>query len=63
MQFDDALDQRLTAADASGQVLRYVGSYDAGSGACEVALKAYARSHPFAQLAGTDNIVAFTTER
>jgi aspartokinase/homoserine dehydrogenase 1 len=32
-------------------------------GSCHVELAAYPESHPFAQSKGTDNVVAFTTDR
>ncbi|KAJ2512077.1 Homoserine dehydrogenase, partial [Coemansia sp. RSA 1939] len=53
---DDAL--------ASGSVLRYVGSVDAVDPTrCCVRLARFPHDHPFAALKGSDNIVAFTTER
>mmetsp|Transcript_9342 Transcript_9342/g.23807 ORF Transcript_9342/g.23807 Transcript_9342/m.23807 type:complete len:369 (-) Transcript_9342:249-1355(-) len=53
------------AQDASemGEVLRYVGVVDGSTGKCRVELRNYLRSHPFAQLQGSDNIIMFTTER
>ena len=50
-------------AAAAGEVLRYVGVYDAGAGTCEAALRRFPRAHAFAGLAGTENIIAFTTRR
>jgi aspartokinase/homoserine dehydrogenase 1 len=43
-------------------VLRYVGVAE-DDGTAKVALLPYAASHPFARLAATDNVFAFTTER
>lgn len=45
------------------QVLRYVGVVDAINKEGRVELRRYKRDHPFAQLSGSDNIIAFTTKR
>lgn len=45
------------------QVLRYVGVVDAINKKGTVELRRYSKSHPFAQLSGSDNIIAFTTTR
>lgn len=45
------------------QVLRYVGVVDAVQKKGTVELKRYKKDHPFAQLSGADNIIAFTTKR
>ncbi|KDO42430.1 hypothetical protein CISIN_1g0299421mg, partial [Citrus sinensis] len=44
-------------------VLRYVGVVDAINKEGRVELRRYKRDHPFAQLSGSDNIIAFTTKR
>ncbi|KAG5576898.1 hypothetical protein H5410_057032 [Solanum commersonii] len=44
-------------------VLRYVGVVDVVNGRGTVELQRYSKEHPFAQLSGSDNIIAFTTER
>lgn len=62
-QFDAHVAARLAEADAAGEVLRYVGSYDAESGVCQAGLRRYPKAHPFANLNGTENIVQFTTQR
>jgi aspartokinase/homoserine dehydrogenase 1 len=59
---DDAMARRLSEAQARGEVLRFVARLDA-DGQAEVALKSLPGDHPFAHLALTDNVVAFTTER
>ena len=41
----------------------YVGVVDAQSGKGSVELRRYPKSHPFAQLQGSDNIISFTTAR
>ena len=51
-----------SAAQKKDELLRYVGVVDK-DGKASVTLRAYPRSHPFANLNGTDNIVAFKTER
>lgn len=38
LQFDGDMEARLKEAEAHGEVLRYVGSYDAESGVCQVGL-------------------------
>jgi len=59
---DAAMDERLARAEADGQVLRYVAGLDE-HGNARVGLESLPRTHPFAHLALTDNVVAFTTER
>lgn len=49
-------------AEAKNQLLKYVGIIEA-DGTCSVELKGYPENHPFARITGTDNIVAFTTDR
>jgi bifunctional aspartokinase / homoserine dehydrogenase 1 len=61
--FDGEMEAKLRAAEADGEVLRYVGVVDAASGKGSVELRRYPRDHPFAQLQGSDNIIAFTTAR
>lgn len=60
---DDArMAERLAAAKARGEVLRYVGVVDA-QGVARVSLASYDGAHPFAGLGASDNIFAFTTSR
>jgi homoserine dehydrogenase len=61
--FDADMDARVREADAAGEVLRYVGSYDAESGVCQAHLRRFPKTHPFSNLAGTENIISFTTMR
>ncbi len=61
-RFDQAMSERLSSARARGEVLRYVAELDA-DGSARVALRALPEDHPFAHLALTDNVVAFTTDR
>jgi homoserine dehydrogenase len=62
-KFDAEIDARVREADAAGDVLRYVGSYDAESGVCQAHLRRFPKTHPFANLNGTENIISFTTLR
>lgn len=45
------------------QVLRYVGVVDVVKQTGRVELRRYKKEHPFAQLCGSDNIIAFSTQR
>ncbi len=59
---DDELFTLYSDAEKEGKRLRYVGQV-AEDGTCTVTLGAYDLSHPFTRTRGTDNIVAFTTDR
>jgi aspartokinase/homoserine dehydrogenase 1 len=61
-EFDAPMLARLEAARARGHVLRYVGSVGA-DGRAEVGVVELPASHPFANIALTDNIVRFQTAR
>jgi bifunctional aspartokinase / homoserine dehydrogenase 1 len=61
-QFDAGMLERLQAVRGRGNVLRYVGSIDA-DGNAQVGLVELPASHPFANIALTDNIVRFQTTR
>jgi aspartokinase/homoserine dehydrogenase 1 len=59
---DDELDNLYKEASSRNEVIKYTGIIgEDGKG--EVLLKSYPKDHPFAGISGTDNIVAFTTER
>ncbi|KAJ2230401.1 Homoserine dehydrogenase [Coemansia sp. RSA 1722] len=62
-EFDGHFKELNDQALASGSVLRYVGMVDVQGGQSSVKLARYALDHPFASLKGSDNIIAFTTER
>lgn len=62
-EFDADMAVRLKEAESSGEVLRYVGVVDLQAGRGSVELRRYPAKHPFAQLQGSDNIIAFTTQR
>ncbi|KAJ2782282.1 Homoserine dehydrogenase [Coemansia javaensis] len=61
--FDAHFAQLNREALAAGSVLRYVGMVDGATGRGSVRLARYPLDHPFASLKGSDNIIAFTTER
>ncbi|CAH9141565.1 unnamed protein product [Cuscuta epithymum] len=62
-QFDEVLAKQRQEAEVAGEVLRYVGVVDVGRQEGSVKLERYKKGHPFTQLSGSDNIIAFTTER
>jgi bifunctional aspartokinase / homoserine dehydrogenase 1 len=61
-KFDAGMNERLKAAQGRGKVLRYVGRITA-RGEATVGLIELERSHAFANMALTDNIVRFATGR
>jgi aspartokinase/homoserine dehydrogenase 1 len=62
-ELDAPMTAQLTAARAQNQVLRYVAALDAASGKATVGLVRLERSHPFANINLTDNVVRFVTSR
>ncbi|KAJ9676289.1 hypothetical protein PVL29_025014 [Vitis rotundifolia] len=62
-QYDIDLAKQLQDAEDAGEVLRYVGVVDVVNKKGLVELRRYKNDHPFAQLSGSDNIIAFTTAR
>lgn len=48
-------------AEAAGKVLRYIGKLE--NGKVEISLQSVGSDHPFYALSGSDNIIAFTTDR
>jgi len=54
---------RLEKARANGRVLRYVGILDVPASRASVGLVELERSHPFANINLTDNVVRFVTSR
>ncbi|GBG78384.1 hypothetical protein CBR_g26412 [Chara braunii] len=61
--YDLQIGEQLEEAEARGEVLRYIGVVDCVKNEGSVELKSYPKSHAFAQLSGSDNIIAFTTTR
>ncbi|KAK6116728.1 hypothetical protein DH2020_049548 [Rehmannia glutinosa] len=62
-QYDQDLAKQRQEAEATGEVLRYVGVVDVANQKGTVELRKYKKEHPFAQLSGSDNIIAFSTQR
>jgi bifunctional aspartokinase / homoserine dehydrogenase 1 len=62
-EFDASMAERLKAARSRNRVLRYVGSLDAATGKAAVGLVELERSHTFANINLTDNVVRFVTQR
>ncbi|KAI3972690.1 hypothetical protein MKX01_019348 [Papaver californicum] len=62
-EFDQEITKKRLDAEVAGEVLRYVGVVDAVQNKGFVELRRYKKEHPFAQLSGSDNIIAFTTTR
>ena len=63
-QLEDAdaeFEARRAQAAAEDSVLRYIGRLR--NGEASVSLQAVSRDHPFYQLSGSDNIIAFSTQR
>jgi len=60
---DAAMNGRWQKANAEGQVLRYVGRLDRQRGTATVRLESLPRTHPFANINLTDNIVRFASAR
>ncbi len=61
-EFDARIGARLAAARREGRLLRYVGRLTA-AGRATVAVEAIPANHAFANMALTDNIVRFVTDR
>ena len=62
-EHDAAMAALIAEADAAGEVLRYVGIVDPGPAGSRVELRRYPKTHPFASLSGSDNMMSFTTKR
>jgi aspartokinase/homoserine dehydrogenase 1 len=58
---DAGLARRVYAARAKGGVLRYVGVLEGKK--ATAGLREFSHNHPFASTKGSDNIIAFTTQR
>jgi bifunctional aspartokinase / homoserine dehydrogenase 1 len=62
-EFDAPMAERLKAARSHDRVLRYVGTLDAATGKASVGLVELERSHTFANINLTDNVLRFLTQR
>src|SRR4051794_1430419 len=60
-KYDQVMAGRFSRAAARGNVLRYVGTLE--NGRARAGLKEYPRQHPVAAAKGSDNVIAFTTNR
>ncbi|CAI5498311.1 unnamed protein product [Closterium sp. Naga37s-1] len=62
-EFDSDITDKLKEAQAANEVLRFVGIVDMAKGGASVELRRYPKTHPFASLTGSDNMISFQTER
>lgn len=62
-EFDGDIQKIKDAALAENKVLRFVGKVDFKNNKVSVEIGKYGFDHPFASLKGSDNVVAFKTER
>ncbi|KAJ3212539.1 hypothetical protein HK099_007709 [Clydaea vesicula] len=62
-EFDEHFENLKLEAKKENKILRYVGVVDVSNQKCSVELKSFDKSHPFGGLKGSDNIIAFYTER
>ena len=62
-QIEDAMQAQWKEADAKGERLKYVASFDGQTGKASTGLTTVPADHPFYNIAGTDNIVLLTTDR
>lgn len=62
-EFDGDIQKVKDAALAENKVLRFVGKVDFNNNKVSVEIGKYGFDHPFASLKGSDNVVAFKTER
>ena len=62
-EFDGHIAKRLESARSRNHVLRYVGSLDAATRKATVGLVELPKSHTFANINLTDNVVRFSTSR
>ncbi|MBU0695126.1 MAG: bifunctional aspartate kinase/homoserine dehydrogenase I [Bacteroidetes bacterium] len=58
---NDYFEQVKKDAEKAGKVLRYIGKLE--NGKVEISMQAVGADHPFYALSGSDNIIAFTTDR
>ncbi|MDZ4227225.1 MAG: bifunctional aspartate kinase/homoserine dehydrogenase I [Patescibacteria group bacterium] len=58
---DSVLEKRRAAAQRAGKRLRYIAKFEKGK--ASVSLQALGPEHPFYEMRGSDNVVAFTTTR
>lgn len=61
--FDEHMEAEKAAAASVGKVVRFVGKVDLTTGHASVGLEQFDKSHPIANLQGSDNIINFHTKR
>ena len=62
-EIEEAMQSKWKEANAKGERLKYVGSFDAQTGKASTGLTTVPADHPFYNIEGTDNIVLLTTDR
>ena len=62
-RYDEEMEEVKESATREGKVVRYMGSIDVSSGKLKVGLQKLEKGHPVLGLRGSDNVVAFYTER
>ena len=60
-KIDDNMKSRLEKAKSENKKLRFIGKFEDGK--ASVALEAIGKEHPFYELQGSENIIAFHTDR
>lgn len=61
--YDNEMEQKRSAAEKAGKVVRFVGSVDMVSKEAKVGLEWFDPTHPIATLNGSDNIISFYKKR
>ena len=62
-EFDAEISSRRKLAQETGGVLRFVGSLDVRESRATAELRVIEKTHPFARVTGSDNMIAFRTKR
>ena len=62
-EFDSQMSSLRDEAAKDGKVVRFVGSIDVAKEECKVGVEKFDKSDAIAGLKGSDNVIAFTTER
>ncbi|KAF4452066.1 Homoserine dehydrogenase [Fusarium austroafricanum] len=62
-EYDSSMDKIKADAEAQGKIPRYIGSIDLRSGKVNVGMEFYDKTHSFAGVSGSDNIIGFHTKR
>ena len=62
-EIEAAMQATWKAADADGERLKYVASFDGSTGVAQTGLRSVPADHPFYNIQGVDNIVLITSDR